>query len=352
MKPIYSLMATVCASLFLTSPVVAQTSVAAPPATFQDHFDPLGPAVQGLAGPSGRMIHYADTGEAGWRPVLFLGGTGTSARAFLMTGYLESLRKQLHLRLITVERNGFGDTPYDPAWTFADYTAEVRVVLDHLGVDRFAMIAISGGGPYAGRIAAAMPERLISVHMAAAAANVHVGEADFCSKPVGDVVAGLAPTIQDPQKWWGYPPSSPTHQIPGFADRAFDEGARTFFIRGQMGDPTPEAAEMRRYCDGALPALSKVKAPLFTYYGSADTLVVPANGAYWRAAVGGPVTARDYPGEGHDAQYRHWDQILIDMAGFGDRLLVCSGGKAQLLPGKAAADALARGGRLGLCVWH
>jgi len=330
----------------------ASTSVPAPPAQFQTQFDPLGPVVQALPGPHNRTIHFADTGETGWRPVLFLGGTGTSARAFLMTGYLETLRRQLHLRFISVERNGFGDTPYDPTWTYDDYVAEVRAVLGQLGVTRFAMVSISGGGPYAGHIAAAMPDRLISIHFAAALANVRSATLDTCQVPLPDLAKGLAPTVQDPETWWHYPSSSPTAQIPGFADRAYDEGARAFFIRGQLGDPLPEAAEMRRYCDPALPALTALKAPMYTYYGSADPLVVPANGAWWRKSTGGPTTERAYPGEGHDVQYRHWDQVLIDLAGFGTRELVCQKGRTTLMPASIARRAIAGGARPGLCLWR
>ena len=350
MKPL-ALAALALAAATAAAPAIAgPTSVPAPPAHFQARFDALGPDVQALPGPKGRTVHFADTGEAGWRPVLFLGGTGTSARAFLMTGYLETLRRQLHLRLISVERNGFGDTAHDPTWGYDDYVGEVRAVLDHLGVARFAMVAISGGGPYAGHIAAAMPDRLISLHFAAALANVRSAELDTCRAPLADVAKGIAPTVQDPHRWWGYPPSSPTHQIPGFSDRAYDEGARAFFIRGQMGDPLPEAAEMHRYCDTALPGLGAVKAPLFTYYGAADPLVVPANGAWWRKATGGPATERAYPGEGHDVQYRHWDQVLIDLAGFGSRELVCTKGLARLLPAATARRAVAAGAVPGLCL--
>jgi pimeloyl-ACP methyl ester carboxylesterase len=284
--------------------------------------------------------------------VLFLGGTGTSARAFLMVGYLETLRRQLHLRFITVERNGFGDTAYDPSWTYDDYVGEVRAVLGHLGVTRFGMVAISGGGPYAGHIAAAMPDRLISLHFAAALANVRSPSLDTCQASLPDLAKGLAETVQNPEAWWHYPPSSPTTHIPGFSDRAYDEGARTFFIRGQMGTPLPEASEMRRYCDPALPALTAVKAPVYTYYGAADPLVVPANGAWWRKSTGGPATERAYPGEGHDVQYRHWDQVLIDLAGFGTRELVCRDGQAALLPASIARRAVAAGAKPGLCLWH
>jgi pimeloyl-ACP methyl ester carboxylesterase len=331
--------------------VAQPTSVPTPPATFQTSFDDLGPQVQTLSGPGGRAVHFADTGEAGWRPVLFLGGTGTSARAFLMTGFVDTLRRQLHLRFISVERNGFGDTPYDPAWTYDDYVSEVRAVLGHLAIARFAMVAISGGGPYAGHIAAAMPERLISLHFAAALANVRAPAPGLCEAPLARTARGLADTVQNPQAWWDYPPTSPTHRIPGFSDRAYDEGARAFFIRGQKGDPLPEAAEMRRYCDPGLPPLGAVKAPLFTYYGGADTLVVPANGAWWRTSTGGPTTERAYPGESHDVQYRHWDQVLIDLAGFGSSELVCRNRKAALMPAAAVAHAIAGGAKRGLCLW-
>jgi len=328
--------------------LLAQAPSVASLPPLQTHFDPIGPAVMALPGAHGRTLHYTDTGERGWRAVVYLGGTGTSARAALMTGYLETLRRRLHLRLIAVERNGFGDTAFDPRWTLADYADDVRNVLDHLRVERFAVVAISGGGPYAAHVAAAMPDRLISLHFAAALADA--------PGPAACAVTAttLAPAVDNPQTWWAFPAASPTRAIPGFADRAYDEGARAFFIRGQMGDAAPEAAEMQRYCHddlaGLAPALGKASAPVFTYYGLADQSVAPINAAFWRK-LGGPVTARTYPGEGHDVQYRHWDQILIDLSGLAGtgpaaRTLVCVGGKARLVS-RVPAGAIN-----GLCLWR
>lgn len=343
-------------ALAALTPAVAQAEAPAVPlpTQFQTRFDPLGPAVQSLPGANGRVVHYADTGEPGWRPVLFLGGTGTSARAMLMTGYLETLRKQLHLRLITVERDGFGDTAYTPGWQLSDYPADVRAVMDHLHVPRFAMVAISGGGPYAAHVAAAMPERLISLHFAAALADQPVGDGANCSASLDQLASSLAKTVDNPQAWWGYPPDSPTHAIPGFTDRAFDEGARTFFIRGQMGDARPEAAEMQRYCTAHLDRLplGKVTAPVFTYYGLADHTVTLANAQFWKAHFPGPVTMRSYAGEGHDVQYRHWDQVLLDLSGHGDRTLLCFKGKARAVPAAQAPGLIHQGASEGLCLWR
>jgi pimeloyl-ACP methyl ester carboxylesterase len=339
----------------IAAPARAEAPSVAHLPALPSRFDPIGPPVVALPGAKGRTLHYADTGEAGWRPVLYIGGTGTSARAMLMTGYLDTLRRQLHLRLISVERNGFGDTAFDPAWSLADYADDVRTVLDHLAIERFALVAISGGGPYAAHVAAALGPRVISLHFAAALADRLVGDGVNCDMSAGQVAHALAPTVQNPQIWWGFPQTSPTNAIPGFAERAQDEGARAFFIRGQMGDAAPEAAEMQRYCRARLadlaPALGKVAAPVFTYYGSADHAVGPTNALFWQTRLGGPVTVRDYPGEGHDVQYRHWDQILIDLSGLAGsgpqaRRLVCLHGRAQLLPPARAA-----GGVNGLCVW-
>jgi non-heme chloroperoxidase len=136
------------ASLAASGRAAAEQPTVAQVGPIQSEFDSLGAPVQSLTLANGRTVHYIDTGEAGWRPVLFVGGTGTSARAFEMTEFLQTLRRQLKLRVVSVERNGFGDTPITPGWSYGDYADEVRAVLDHLAVTRFAGLAISGGGPY------------------------------------------------------------------------------------------------------------------------------------------------------------------------------------------------------------
>jgi pimeloyl-ACP methyl ester carboxylesterase len=338
---------------FLLAATVAQPATAKPPATLAvptlpDRFDDFGPAVQALTLPSGRVVHFSDSGDLGGRTVLFIGGTGTSARASGMTDFLKSLRVALKLRFITVERNGFGDTAYQPGWTYADYAGEVRAVLDRLGVRRFAGVAISGGGPYMAAVAGALPDRVISLHMLATAATNPQGKQ--CGVPLPALAQALRAQVQNPQAWWAFPATSPTHRIPGFADRAFEEGARTFFIRGQMGDPLPEAAEMQRFC-GPAPDVSAVKAPVHIFQGGADPLVTLDQAEYWHSHFPDVVAFRVYPGEAHDVQSRHWDQVLIELAGISGKSVVCQGGHSMALLDSAAKAALAKGASLGLCAW-
>jgi len=295
-------------------------------------------------------VHFTDTGEVGWRPMLFIGGVGTSARAPELVAFLDTLRRRLKVRIVAVERNGLGDTAFDPTWTFADYTSEAVQVLDHLGIRRFALVAISGGGAYAGHIAAAMPERVTSWHMLAAIASAPASN-PVCSADAAVLEAGLAKQVGAPRVFWAMPPEGVVAKVPGFADRAADEGAHAYFIAGQRGDARGVAREYRRFCDAPAP-VSAFPAPAFFYYGEADPLVPPAQGEFWAGKVAGKVTFRRYPGEGHDVQYRHWDQLLLDVAGYGTKTLVCARGLARLMAGLVQPAQLAAGSTLGVCAWQ
>jgi pimeloyl-ACP methyl ester carboxylesterase len=259
------------------------------------------------------------------------------------------MRRRLKIRIIAVERNGLGDTAFDPAWGFPDYVSEVRQVLDHLGVGRFSLAAISGGGAYAGHVVSAMPERIASWHMLAAVSGAPSNRSS-CTLDQEKLREALAPQVGAPRVWWDMPKDGVSARVRGFADRTADEGAHAFFIAGQMGDPRGMAAESRRFCDP--PAdVSKFAAPAFFYYGEADPLVPPSHGEYWAGKVAGVTTMRRYPGEGHDVQYRHWDQLLLDVAGYGASTLVCDRGRAHLIKGNLDPAKLPAGRSLGICAW-
>jgi pimeloyl-ACP methyl ester carboxylesterase len=323
-----------------------QPTVTAP--DLPESFDYMGPTVETLTVPHGRTVAYVDTGPADGTPVLFFGGTGTSAAVVGLTDFLRSMREALGIRLISVGRAGFGQTDPAEGWTFADHAEDAAAVLDALGVDEVSLIAISGGGPYSAAFAAAYPERIRSIHLAAATALVT--RSALCDDP-----AKMQATFDDyaahPLKWWAFPDDSPTHDIPGFGTAAADDGARTFGVAGQKGSGAAEVAEYRRYCDLELPDVSAVQAPVYIYQGLKDTTVKPEHADRWQSVYPNVVRRRDYPDGGHDVQYRHWDQILVDMAGFGDRLVICRDGGSELLPEAEAEAALAAGATLGVCAW-
>jgi non-heme chloroperoxidase len=219
-------------------------------------------------------VRFIDTGEEGWRPVLFFGGLGTDLSAFYATEFARGQRERLRLRMVSVERNGFGATPLDPSLGFADAVDDVLEVLGLLGVQRFAVVAISGGAPFAAALAALVPERVLSLHLAAAAAGPLVARCGTASA----LYAGPAQLAGDPAL----------------------------------------AHEWRRVGLEPLPDLSGLEAPAYLYWGMDDEVVpAPVHVREWLRALPSVAALRAYPGEGHDVQYRHWDQILLDAAGLG-----------------------------------
>jgi non-heme chloroperoxidase len=228
-----------------------------------------------LAGSSarGRVVRYIDEGSAGWRTVVFFGGLGTDVNAFYETEFAGEFREQLRLRFISVERNGFGMTPLDESLGYSDAVDDVLSVLESLGVRRFAVVAISGGAPFAAALAARVPGRVLSLHLAAAAAGPLVAR------------CGTASVLYANERQLELDPAL--------------------------------AHEWRLLASEALPDLSRLYAPAYLYWGFADDVVPVAHVAEWRRALPRVAALRGYAGEGHDVQYRHWEQILLDVAGLG-----------------------------------
>ncbi len=335
---------------FVPSVVLALTiNTATAEIDLPEEFDYMGPSVQTYAMPDGRNVAFVDTGPENGMPVLFLGGTGTSAAVVQLTDFLRTMREALNLRLISVGRAGFGQS--DPAsdWTFEDYAADATAVLDSLGIDEVTIIAISGGGPYSAAFAAKNPDRVRSIHLAAATSLATKSSLCEDSEKMTEVMNDYA---AHPLKWWAFPEESPTHKIPGFSTAAANDGARTFSIAGQKGSGTAEVEEYTRYCTLPLPDVSAVEAPVFIYQGLKDTLVTPVHAQRWSEVYPNIAKLREYPDGGHDVQYRHWDQILIDMAGMENKLVICQDGESRLVPEDQSADLLNSGATLGICAWQ
>ncbi|OFI39304.1 hypothetical protein BIU82_14500 [Arthrobacter sp. SW1] len=269
-------------------------------------------------------------------------------RAFRLMEFARSFREELGVRVISVERNGLGQTAFNPAVGFKEYTADVWSLLDVLGIGSASIVAISGGGPYAAHLAVACPERVRSLHLACAYAE-SIG-AKGITFDLGDVAA-------DPVSWWMFPAGSAVHRISGFVDSAVEEAVRAVFARGRDTPPEGLRQAFELYAESPLPDLSRLESPVFMYWGSEDALVPVEHIGRWRKALhsgkaGRDIVERIYSGEGHDVQYRHWDQILTDVVHLGSMILLSKDGKTFMVDAGSAAALLASGARLGLAAWQ
>lgn len=110
-----------------------------------------------VIGADGRRITYLDRGPSDGKAVLYLHGMPGSRHEQGLIA--EAVLDRFGVRLISCDRPGYGGTdPVD-----GDRIARSRDVLavaDHLGVDRFPLMAVSAGGTYAVTVAAIAGDRV------------------------------------------------------------------------------------------------------------------------------------------------------------------------------------------------
>ncbi len=109
--------------------------------------------------PGGRAIGYAEYGDPQGEPVFFFHGWPSSRyQGKLMDG----IAAERGLRLIAPDRPGIGLSDPLPGRGFGAWPGDVAGLADALGLERFRICGVSGGGPYTLATAAGLPERVIA----------------------------------------------------------------------------------------------------------------------------------------------------------------------------------------------
>ena len=105
--------------------------------------------------PDGRQLGFSVVGEGA--PVLYFHGTASSR---LETLLLKDFASEYGFQVIGVDRPGYGLSTFAPRTRLRDFTADVNSLMAHLGLERFALLAWSGGGPFGLVYVALFPERV------------------------------------------------------------------------------------------------------------------------------------------------------------------------------------------------
>jgi pimeloyl-ACP methyl ester carboxylesterase len=113
-----------------------------------------------VALPDGRKLGYAEYGDPQGLPILGFHGTPGSRFMFRLA---DGPARELGIRLLAPERPGFGLSTYQPGRTLASYAFDIADFADALGLARFGVAGLSGGGPYAAACAALLPDRVAAL---------------------------------------------------------------------------------------------------------------------------------------------------------------------------------------------
>ena len=108
----------------------------------------------------GRKIGYAEYGSPDGLPVLWFHGTPGARGQIPPTARTAAAERGM--RIIAVERPGTGGSTRYQHPTVLASTDDIRQFADALKLDRFALVGLSGGGPYVLACAYAMPERVVA----------------------------------------------------------------------------------------------------------------------------------------------------------------------------------------------
>ncbi len=107
--------------------------------------------------PDGRRLGYAEYGDPDGMPLLFFHGTPGSR---LLARFVDAPSRDVGVRVVAPERPGYGLSDVHPKRTILDWAQDVEVLADHLHLERFALMGVSGGGPYVAATAYQLPERV------------------------------------------------------------------------------------------------------------------------------------------------------------------------------------------------
>lgn len=126
------------------------------------------PTGENLTLPDGRTIRAFSFGDPEGRPLLYCHGWPGSG---LQAALADDAARRFGFRVLSPDRPGIGGSDFVPGRRIADWPATAAAVTGAFGWERFHLLAVSGGGPYALATAAAFPERVRSVTICCGAAR-------------------------------------------------------------------------------------------------------------------------------------------------------------------------------------
>src|SRR5690242_15693615 len=106
---------------------------------------------------NGYVLGYAEYGDPQGKPIFYFHGWPSSR---FQAKVLDAIARKLNIRIFSVDRPGYGLSDFQPNRTLLDWPGTVTELGDKLGLNKFAVMGVSGGGPYAVVCAYKIPERL------------------------------------------------------------------------------------------------------------------------------------------------------------------------------------------------
>ncbi|HYG35525.1 MAG TPA: alpha/beta hydrolase [Clostridia bacterium] len=261
----------------------------------------------------GRKLGFAEYGTPKGVPVIYFHGWPSSR---LEPRAIDQPSRDMGIRLIAPDRPGYGLSDFKARRSIPDWAADVSEMADYLELKRFAVLGVSGGGPYAAACTARLPERVSTTLLVCSVAPMEA--------------PGSTDGMVALNRWL----LSFAQRAPWLAQRVAGLFLKAIWRRGEQ--VIPESIEIRlpasdklaltsqdlrraliasskealrrgvqaAAADGLLYArpwgfrLQDIRVPVRLWHGEMDVVVPPSMGRYLAQTIPG-CQAKFYPEDGH-----------------------------------------------------
>ena len=274
--------------------------------------------------PDGRVLCYAEYGDASGKPVFYFHGFPSSR---LESQFTDGVAGRLGVRIIAPDRPGYGYSDYKPDRIIGEWPDDVLALADELALDRFAILGVSGGGPYAAACAHSIPHRMTSAGIVCGLGPLDVPGTTQGKMRAGRLVYFLARTMpgladllcgtvaavlsRNPERLFSLMkvmvsrPDSILFRQPQ-VKRILLESYREAFRQGPQGIER----ELRLYVRPWGFRLEDITMPVHLWHGEQDNTVPVRMGRHYAKTIPA-CRAEFYPAEGHFSMpIYHMEHIL------------------------------------------
>jgi pimeloyl-ACP methyl ester carboxylesterase len=277
--------------------------------------------------PDGRELAWLETGKARGTPVFVFHGTPGSR---LQVSFYDETIAGSGVRCIAPDRPGYGHSTFHRGRSLIDWAADVAALADHLKIDRFGVVGISGGGPHAAVCAAHLGDRVSSTAIVSGVGPM--GDAELSAsmegmnRGIGALAAHmsfvLVPILQAQvfvMRHWPERALSATRRQMAAPDLAVLErpDVRAVFVEdARRASATTAQATVQDFTLFVREwgfRLQDIAVPVHVWHGDADKNVPYAQGEFVARRIPG-AEFHPCPGEGHLLVIDHLSEILQTVA--------------------------------------
>lgn len=267
----------------------------------------------------GRTLGYAEYGDSKGRPLFYFHGWPSSR---FQGERFDDVAKKLRVRVISIDRPGYGLSTYYEGRTLLDFCDDVVFLADKLNIKKFSVVGVSGGGPFAAAMAYKIPNRLQKVGIVVGLAPTWVpgilsgmsftGKIGWANYSKFPFLAHLGAKYHDLDAKY-FSGLFSKFEFRAKVDQAVlkslkDEAKRNKKEAFKQGSKGAEKDLVLYTKDWGF-RLEDIKAKVYLFYGDADKNVPIVMGKYYASHIKGAKLIV-YPNEGHLIQVTHREKII------------------------------------------